>query len=240
VKPFLPKTVLAWIKAIILAVMLFIWVVFVRIVAVDGDSMTPLANGDRLVVVRGLKPRPGDMVLFENHEAGELMVKLATETVPGQVCPAGILRPGEIYVEGTNPLSVQVGTIPLDSVIGVVRAVIIMPHDNLSSVEKEEGALPDTGHYRIEVRTEPPDVVSHLNGEAMTTWGDTRSHFPASAIIVTETMGEYRVTGSFIIPPNSDDPRGGTVIEIDPPNFCPRGEERIVRIMKAPSPCPSE
>lgn len=231
---FLPKTALAWIEAIILIVAILALIVFVRVVVVDGDSMTPLATGDRLIVVKGLIPRSGDIVLFTSPKTGEPMVKLAIETIPGQVCPTGILRPGQIYVEGTNPLSEKVGTIPLDSVIGVVRAVIIMPHSNLSSVEKEDGALPDTGYYRLEIRTNPPKTVSHLNGEAMTTWGDARRYFPTGTTIVTETMGKYKVTGSFVIPPNHEGLGGGTVIEIDPPDFCPPGEERIVRI-DAPS-----
>ncbi len=228
-KVFLPSTLWGWVVSGVLVVLLAGGMMVVRVARVDGDSMIPLATGDRLVVVKGLTPREGDMVLFQRSGDATPQVKLVVEATPGTPCGGGILRPGEIYVEGTNPLSEKVGIIPTECVVGVVKVVLVFPHGGRSTVEVEDGPRPAAGHYEIRELSTAPDRVSHIAGEAMNVCGDARKFFPKGATIVTETMGEYKVVESYLIP-NEEGVGGGTVVIVDPPDFAPPGEERIVEI----------
>ncbi|WP_433239314.1 nickel-type superoxide dismutase maturation protease [Actinomadura nitritigenes] len=46
-----------------------------RTVAVDGDSMLPaLAPGDWLVVLAGVRPRPGDVVIARHPERADVLI----------------------------------------------------------------------------------------------------------------------------------------------------------------------
>lgn len=228
-KVSLPTTPLEWVASAVIVVLLAGGFLFIRVAVVDGDSMIPLTTGDRLIVVKGLTPRDGDIVLFKRPGDSTPQVKLVVETTPGTPCDRSILRPGEIYVEGTNPLSEKVGIIPVECVIGVVKAVLVFPHGEHSTVELEDGP-PAERRYELRELSSPPDRVSHIAGKAMSVCGDARKFFPKGATIVTETMGDYQVVESYLVPPNEESLEGGTVIIVDPADFAPPGEERIVEI----------
>ncbi len=70
--------------AVVLAAL---WRVGLQRVRVEGTSMMPaLAHGDRLVVVRALRPRVGDLVAFRDPvEPTRLLVKRVVALLPGGV-----------------------------------------------------------------------------------------------------------------------------------------------------------
>jgi nickel-type superoxide dismutase maturation protease len=89
----------------------------VRRVVVEGTSMAPtLLPGDRLLVTRLGRPRPGDLVAVPDPRApGRLLVKRMTA-----------LSSGEVELRGDNPSqstdSRSFGSVPLSSLRGrVVR-----------------------------------------------------------------------------------------------------------------------
>jgi len=90
----------------------------VRRVAVQGDSMRPaLEPGDRLLVLRLLRPRPGDVVAVVDPRDGErVMVKRVAAVDPDD---------GRVTVLGDNPAastdSRMFGPVRSDHVLG--RAV---------------------------------------------------------------------------------------------------------------------
>jgi len=85
-----------------------------RRVAVEGHSMEPtLSPGDRLLVLRARRPRPGDVVAVRDPRDGRVLVKRI-----------GALGDDGVVLRGDNPAastdSRSFGPVPRGAVLGTV------------------------------------------------------------------------------------------------------------------------